>query len=339
MHSKNKRSHWLASFGAITSSACLSLSLALAPHAQAVPIDITDAAVTIRGATTFYMENISTMGSSYWADFRWDEKANAFRPTDYGEMETEPPEGFVLIPAGTFIMGSPSDELARVQDETQHKVTLTKAFYFSKTEVTTTQWEDVLGPLGGNNACDNCAVGAPSWFEAVDYCNALSEKQGLKLAYDIDGENVKWNKSANGYRLPTEAEWEYACRAGSETAFYNGPITDSLKDPNLDKIGWYRYNSGDTTHTVATKEPNAWGLYDMSGNVWEHCWDWHGSYPGTVTDPTGPDRPGVDKEGIVRGGAAAWWSSAHHCRSARRYRWTRAERSGRTGFRVARWAP
>jgi formylglycine-generating enzyme required for sulfatase activity len=224
---------------------------------------------------------------------------------------------FKVIPAGTFTMGSPSDELVRASDETQHQVTLSNAYYMQTTEVTQAQWEAVMG--------DN-----PSWFPGCSDCPV---------------ENVSWNDvqefidklNAMGegtYRLPTEAEWEYACRADSTTAFANGEITEKYcgYDPNLDAMGWYCYNSGDETHPVAQKEPNAWGLYDMHGNVWEWCQDWHGSYPtGAVTDPTGPSS-GTYR--VLRG--ASWHDNAKSTRSANRHWSLPDERNGCHGFRVVR---
>ena len=164
---------------------------------------------------------------------------------------------FKLIPAGTFTMGSPSDEPGRDIDEgPQHTVTLTQPFYMMTTEVTQAQWEAVMGSNPSRfSGCPNCPVETVSWDDVQKF---------------ISGMNVgEWT-----YGLPTEAQWEYAARAGSTTAFYNGGITDTGKgyDPNLDVIGWYAYNM-DTQHhparPVAQKAPNAWGLYDMSGNVFE----------------------------------------------------------------------
>ena len=155
-------------------------------------------------------------------------------------------------------------------------------------------------------------------------------------AYEVNGTHVSWDQLANGYRLPTESEWEYACRAGSTTAFYNGGITRLICniDPNLDQIGWYCGNASAKTHEVAEKLPNAWGLYDMSGNVEEWCWDWYGVYPGTETDPVGPDS-GAWR--VKRGGS--WNGSAQGCRSATRDRAGPGYSIQYLGFRPARSAP
>jgi formylglycine-generating enzyme required for sulfatase activity/GH43 family beta-xylosidase len=205
---------------------------------------------------------------------------------------------FVRIPAGTFTMGSPSDELGRFNHEgPQHQVTLTQSFYMQSTEVTQAQWEAVMGSNPSYfKDCGTCPVEQVSWDDVQEFIGKMNQR----------GEGT--------YSLPTEAQWEYAARAGSTTAFYNGGITvtDNSYDPNLDKIGWYGYNSSDKTHPVAQKTPNAWGLYDMSGNVYEWCQDWYGSYPsGAVTDPTGPSS---GSEKVSRGGH--WVNGAVRCRSA-----------------------
>jgi len=137
------------------------------------------------------------------------------------------------------------------------------------------------------------------------------------------------------YRLPTEAEWEYAARAGTTTAFYNGGITNSgyncNSDPNLDKIGWYCGNASNKTHAVKGKDANSWGLYDMSGNVWEWAWDWYGSYGGDVTDPVGPSSGSYR---VTRGGR--WYSVARTCRSANRDDRSPGNRGYNLGIRLSR---
>jgi formylglycine-generating enzyme required for sulfatase activity len=158
-----------------------------------------------------------------------------------------------------------------------------------------------------------------TWYGSVAYCDWLSLQQGLPRAYghstwQCNGGNPY---TAAGHRLPTEAEWEYACRADSTTAFANGPITYTssctLIDPNLDLMGWYCGNAGSWTHPVAQKTPNARGLYDMHGNLWEWCNDWYALYGGTVTDPVGP---GTGSSRVFRGGY--WFLNASYCRSAYR---------------------
>jgi len=224
---------------------------------------------------------------------------------------------FKLLPAGTFTMGSPSDELGRVSDEgPQHQVTLTKSFYMQTTEVTQAQWQAVMGSNPSSFwDCPTCPVEMVSWNDVQEFIGKMNQR----------GEGT--------YALPSEAQWEYAARAGSTTAFYNGGITvtDCAYDPNLDKIGWYCYNSNYKAHPVAQKTPNAWGLYDMSGNVYEWCQDWDGTYPsGAVTDPTGPSS-GSDR--VYRGGV--WYGNARLCRSAFRSCNSPDYRSG-IGFRLLR---
>ena len=199
------------------------------------------------------------------------------------------PDGMVRIQGGTFAMGSPANEEDRKSSENQHQVTVS-SFYMGKYEVTQKEYQAVMGPLSPQRRFkgDNLPVEGVSWFDALEYCNKRSQKEGLTPAYTIGSvydanRTVTWNRDANGYRLPTEAEWEYACRAGTTTAYNTGAgITDNT--------GWYQANSDDTTHPVGQKPANAWGLYDMHGNVSEWCWDWWASdYPsGTQTDPEGP---------------------------------------------------
>ena len=306
--------------------------------AQAVPIDLMDATPTVVGPTTLHIGGIATLGSSYWADFEWNETSNIFQVSAYEEEEPpEAPDGFVLIEPGMFTMGSPTDEPGRWDHETEHAVTLTRAFYLSETEVTQAQWLAVMGTNPSNRSdCDACPVEEVSWNDAVDYCNALSALEGLEPAYEVIGADVSWNQTANGYRLPTESEWEYACRAGSTTAFYNGPITDTnCDDPNLDQIGWYCGNAGQRTHEVGQKIANAWGLYDMSGNVSEWCWDWYDEYPvGPVTDPVGP-ADGARR--VHRGGSYVY--PAPYFRSAYRHYAYPDFFNYNYGFRSARSAP
>ena len=160
----------------------------------------------------------------------------------------------------------------------------------------------------------------------MPFCNALSRRVGLEEAYVVNGEDVTWKGlSCPGFRLPTEAEWEYACRAGTTGARYG----------NLDDVAWYSSNSGSTTHPVRRKQPNAWGLYDTLGNVFEWCWDWWDTYPsGVVTDPVGP---GSGSYRVGRGGS--WSGGAQFARAAYRGRWTPGRRFVNLGFRLARSLP
>jgi formylglycine-generating enzyme required for sulfatase activity len=225
---------------------------------------------------------------------------------------------FKLIPAGTFTMGSPTTELGRDEDEIQHSVTLTKSFYIQTTEVTQEQWYAVMG--------DN-----PSWFSG----SGGSAKEGYpveKVTWDmVQGFITQMNKRKDGvYRLPTEAEWEYAARAGSSTGFANGEITGKVTDTKLNEMGWYYVNSKNETHQVAFKQPNVWGLYDMHGNVMEWCQDFYGSY--ATSAATNPNGPTSGSERVLRGGG--FKSMAEDCRSAKRDKKTPATRENYVGFRL-----
>ena len=255
------------------------------------------------------------------------------------------PDGYLEIGAGSFQMGSPVTETGRSTGEVQHKVTLTHAFYMQDTEVTWTQWNTVRTwalahgytdlATGANGKSGDASGTHPvtkvSWHDAVKWLNARSEMEGYTPCYRVGGavyrtgisDEVTCNWRVQGYRLPTEAEWEYACRAGSTGAFYNGAATP-------DAIAWYGIDSSGNTHPAAAKAANAWGLYDMSGNVWEWVWDWYDTLSASaVTDPAGP---AAGSARIIRGGS--WYNEAAQCRSAFRYSNARPyDRFDNVGFR------
>jgi formylglycine-generating enzyme required for sulfatase activity len=200
----------------------------------------------------------------------------------------------------------------------------------------------------------NLALGSLNWWDATTFANTLSLSEGLAPCYTLTGCTGTEGRDftctgisvtaasgnpydCTGYRLPTEAEWEYAYRAGTTTAFYSGPIThtgSSPLDPNLDAIGWYIGNAGGNGQNVARKLPNAWGLYDMAGNLWEWCWDWYGTYPGAVSDPLGPTTGSLR---VFRGGSFDIVASG--ARAAYRDNVAPSLRDGNRGFRLARTAP
>jgi formylglycine-generating enzyme required for sulfatase activity len=217
---------------------------------------------------------------------------------------------FVYVEGGTFTMGSPIGEEDREDNEVEHQVTV-KSFYISKYEVTQKEYQEIMGTNPSYYKGNNLPVENVSWHDAIEYCNKRSIKEGLKPAYSGGGDNVKCDWNANGYRLPTEAEWEFAAKGGTKeylTVAYSG-------SNSADAVGWYRKNSGKKIHAVGQKQANSLGLYDMSGNVWEWCWDWYGEYQrGAQTDPRGPVS-GTNR--VLRGGV--WWSDVQYLRSAYRH--------------------
>ena len=243
------------------------------------------------------------------------------------------------IPDGSFLMGSPSDESGHDPEEGPRRTVNISAFQMSETEVTQAQWEDVMGWDVSYFIGYNHPVEQVTWFDCVSFCNKLSQADGYAQCYTITnmgyaGEHitsadVSCDFEANGYRLPTEAEWEYACRAGTTTRFNTG---DS--DLDLGRAGWHDDNSGSTTHTVGGKEGNAWGLYDMHGNVIEWCWDWFGLYgmrPDPDSDPRGASS---GSSRVIRSGG--WVSLAQNCRSANRFSLAPRSRYQYLGFRIVR---
>lgn len=245
-------------------------------------------------------------------------------------------DNMVLISAGSFDMGNTGAYSGITDDKPVHRVTISRDFLMSKYEITQKQYEEVIGTNPSYFKGENLPVETVSWYDAVEFCNKLSEKEGLEPYYIINGTDVQCNWDAGGYRLPTEAEWEYACKAGTTTDFYSGSLTNpdcSPIDANLDIIGWYCGNfSNSTIHEVGQKEPNAFGLYDMSGNVLEWCWDWYDFYLSTpITDPSGPSN-GMYR--VMRGGAWTVWALG--CRSAIRFPTGPDCFSWSGGFRVVR---
>jgi len=245
---------------------------------------------------------------------------------------------FVLIPAGKFLMGSPGSEAGRVENEgPQHEVQITKPFYLGKYEVKVSEFREFVKAVQfKTDAETNGGAYVPvkdKWQrkEGVNWMNpGFSQKDDhpvVCLAWSDAVEYAKWlaKKTGHAYRLPTEAEWEYACRAGTQQAYSFGP-----DGRELSKFGWYTENSGGKTRSVGQKKPNSWGLFDMHGNAREWCQDWFGKYPaGTAVDPAGPLRGSVR---VIRGGS--WGSPATDLRCAERRNGIGG--SDRAGFRIVR---
>ncbi|MCP4659645.1 MAG: SUMF1/EgtB/PvdO family nonheme iron enzyme [bacterium] len=267
------------------------------------------------------------------------------------EMANDIGMRFRRIRAGTFQMGSPPEELARDDDETLHKVTLTLDFWMAETEVTQGQWNELIrdNPSRFRNCGADCPVERVNWFEALEFANRLSEREGLGECYTLTcsgtfGENFACSEvdfvglDCRGYRLPTESEWEYAARAGTTTAFWTG---DNLTTGQANYDGNFPYGEipkGVFRETpVATRsfDPNPWGLYEVHGNVWEWVWDWYRAVSGnSVIDPTGRE---YSSGRVLRGGG--WHDPARHCRAADRVGRAPGSRHDYVGFRLVRTYP
>jgi sulfatase modifying factor 1 len=267
----------------------------------------------------------------------------------------------VALPAGTFEMGSPAREAGRDDDERLHEVRLDRPFIVSRTEVTQGQFAAVMGEgtfFGGKdtaNRCPDAGVGPElpvvcvSWQEAVAYCNRLSELEGLTPVYAVRGDEVTWpDHDADGYRLLTEAEWEYAARAGTRTVWvgtdteaeacrYGNVADEAAKAENPD---WQTFACRDgypRLAPVTASQANDWHLYGLGGNAAEWVWDRYGEYPdepGPAVSPLGPTR---GSSRVFRGGS--WGYEPRDARVADRYGFTPGDRNDFVGFRLARSCP
>jgi len=234
----------------------------------------------------------------------------------------------VEIAGGRFLMGSPETEEGRGKDEGPVHEVEVSAFLCMRYPVTCRLYSRIMGLAGWPpKGSEDLPVTHVSWFDAVEFCNRLSKKEKRTACYRIEGERVHWNRAADGYRLLTEAEWEYACRAGTSTPWSCG---DDLN--RLVHYAWFDANSNRTPHPVGRKLPNAWSLHDMHGNVWEWCWDGYGNYwTDLQRNPVGP-REGEFR--VLRGGA--FIHSLRVLRSAERFSAPATLRFPDFGFRCAR---
>jgi len=222
------------------------------------------------------------------------------------------------IPPGRFMMGSSESEAGRYKNEgPQHEVRLTEGFWLGETPCTQALWQAVMGENPSHFVGPDLPVERVSWKDCQEFFNRLNQRVPELQA-----------------RLPSEAEWEYACRGGTTTATWVGDLTlgNDNRAPELEKIAWYYANSGRTTHPVRTKAVNPWGLYDILGNVWEWCQDWVGPYDGVVK--SNPIGPAVGSNRVLRGGARNGY--ARDVRAACRFVFEPGTRDSRVGFRVAR---
>lgn len=285
------------------------------------------------------------LGLAGWAAIRREECSVRADVQQEHLPESRHRPALVRILPGNFKMGS-----AQNPDEKLHPVEITSAFLISATEVTQAQYHAVTGvsPVsarlsGLERRCRDRGLGGEhpvfcvSWLEAVHFCNRLSTIEGLPLAYKIEGEEVQWLQHSAGYRLPTEAEWEYAARAGSSARYWFGEESACLTE-----VAWFggmdSGTSGGTSHPVAQKQPNPWGLYDVSGNVWEWVWDYYDEYPPQAVDPVGPlapPNPGNPVR-VWRGGS--WLTGPDQCRHAFRLSEHPRNWYADLGFRIARYS-
>ncbi len=293
---------------------------------------------------TLNRSNLSIGTTYYWKVVAKDSKGGTTEGPVWRFTTLVAPEGMVLVEKGSFTMGDTwgggdSDE------KPTHKVTFTYDFYIGKYEVTFDEYDAFCNATGRSKASDNSwgrgtrPVIYVSWWDAIAYCNWLSEKEKLPKAYDNNGNFLDKDGRVTtdpskvvGYRLPTEAEWEYAARGGNKSKGYKYAGSDNVSD-----VAWYSSNSGSKTQEVGKKAPNELGIYDMSGNVWEWCSDWYDSGYYAKSPTTNPYNSTAGSSRVVRGGS--WGNSAAYVRVANRLHYSPTVTFHSLGFRIARTVP
>jgi formylglycine-generating enzyme required for sulfatase activity len=301
-------------------------------------IEAGERSVEIRYADGKVEMQKADVGEAQEASVSFVYKKTARQPTPVLSLESPRP-GFVLVPGGTFTMGSPPAEPGRYGDEEQHQVTLSP-FAISINDLTFDEYDEYCAATHARKPMDegwgrgDRPVINVSWLDAVAYCNWRSKKEHKSPAYTIKGKDVDCNWRSNGYRLPTEAEWEFAAKGvvgTTDQASAGGAMNAAFAgSSDVGEAAWYADNSGNQTHPVGQKAPNGFGLYDMAGNVWQWCWDFHGNYTlATQTDPRGPSHGFLR---ICRGGS--WILSPGSLRSSMRGNNDPGIWNNRIGFRV-----
>ena len=338
-----------AFLGAKLAALCLKPKKGERKHPGLIPGYIAAAVlIGIALGVVFPGDNSSDFAAAGWGPAQDAQSVQTMiPPMPAAQISEEVPveDGFVLIPAGSFLMGSPETENWRIEDETRHDVSLS-AFYIDPYETTQADYEHLMGINPSEFTGAELPVESISWLDAIYCANAKSEAAGLQPAYTVTKDSVIWDRNAAGYRLPTEAEWEYACRAGTVTPFN---LEKSLDASEANFYGHYPYEIEENyfndsvlearpgqyraeTVTVGSFSPNAWGLYDCHGNVNEWCWDYYGAYDeAPSTDPTGPES---GTRHVYRGGG--WNDFGKNMRSAYRAAAQADMKSYNLGLRLVR---
>lgn len=295
-------------------------------HMELVDQSFVDYAFSQYGKYTVEVRVVNENGEYQEATFECNIRTNA-----------QPIPHMVEIPTGTFTMGSD----VNFQESPRHEVVITRPFAIASTELTQEAFQALMGYNPSWFRGPQLPVEQVSWFQAIEYCNRRSVREGFDPCYTIGNDTIQCDFSANGYRLPTEAEWEYACRAGTTTHFYTGdavqPLNDCQSDIaelHLSEAGWWCQNADLRTHVGAQKAPNAFGLYDMHGNVSEWVWDWFNATTYTSAIRTNPSGPEFGTERATRGGS--WDLGAYNCRAGSRQKPRNPDRKMHSiGFRLA----